>query len=46
MRIADNWTDYQLIDTSGGEKLEKWKETVLIRPDPQIIWDTEKSDPL
>ncbi len=46
MRIANNWTDYQLIDTSGGEKLEKWKETVLIRPDPQIIWDTEKSNPL
>lgn len=46
MRVSDNWIDYQLLDTSNGEKLEKWKETVLIRPDPQIIWDTEKVSPL
>ncbi len=46
MRIAESWADYQLIDTSGGEKLEKWKDISLIRPDPQIIWNTEKNNPL
>ena len=40
MRIAESWADYQLIDTSNGEKLEKWKDISLIRPDPQIIWNT------
>ncbi len=39
MRIAENWRDYRLIDTSHGERLEKWGDIVLIRPDPQIIWD-------
>lgn len=38
MRIADNWQDYCLIDTSDGERLEKWGNISLIRPDPQIIW--------
>jgi len=38
--------EYTLLDTSGGEKLERWGERVLIRPDPQIIWDTPKSHPL
>ena len=42
MRIADNWQDYELIDTSSGEKLERWGEVRLIRPDPQIIWKTPK----
>lgn len=46
MRIANSWADYQLIDTSGGEKLEQWKNISLIRPDPQIIWDTERQNPL
>lgn len=46
MRTAKNWKDYQIIDTSSGEKLEKWADTVFIRPDPQIIWDTEKTNPL
>ena len=46
MRIAKSWADYQLIDASGGEKLEKWKDITLIRPDPQIIWNTEKKNPL
>ncbi len=36
--IADQWQDYQLIDTGGGLKLERWGEVVLVRPDPQIIW--------
>lgn len=42
MRIADNWQDYELIDTSSGEKLERWGKVRLIRPDPQIIWKTPK----
>lgn len=45
MRAA-NWKDYELIDTSGGERLERWGNVILIRPDPQIIWDTPKSNPL
>ena len=43
---ADKWTDYELIDCSRGEKLERWGKVVLIRPDPQIIWDTPRKDPL
>ncbi|MCL1823336.1 MAG: class I SAM-dependent methyltransferase [Oscillospiraceae bacterium] len=47
MRIANNWRDYELIDASGGERLERWGEVVLIRPDPQIIWQTSVPlDPL
>lgn len=42
MWIADKWKDYQVLDTSGGEKLERWGEYILIRPDPQVIWMTEK----
>ena len=38
MWIADKWTDYELLDSSDGERLEKWGKYVLIRPDPQIIW--------
>ncbi len=44
MRVADGWQDYEIIDTSGGEKLERWGKTLLIRPDPQIIWNTPKGD--
>lgn len=40
MRTAENWKDYQLIDCSDSEKLEKWGNITLIRPDPQIIWKT------
>lgn len=43
MRIAKHWQDYCLIDTSKGERLERWGNVTLIRPDPQIIW--ECSDP-
>lgn len=39
MRIADSWQDYCLIDTANGERLERWGNITLIRPDPQIIWD-------
>ena len=46
MWIADNWKDYEVIDTSKGEKLERWGEYILLRPDPQVIWDTEKKHPL
>ena len=45
MRTA-NWKDYELIDTSAGERLERWGNVILIRPDPQIIWDTPKSNPM
>lgn len=45
MRIA-NWKDYELIDTSAGERLERWGNVILIRPDPQIIWNTPKNNPL
>lgn len=43
MRTAA-WQDYELIDASAGERLERWGEILLIRPDPQIIWNTEKKD--
>lgn len=46
MRIADKWRDYELIDCSSGERLERWGNIVLIRPDPQVIWKTEKKNPL
>lgn len=42
MWIADNWKDYEVIDCSDGEKLECWGDYLLIRPDPQVIWDTAK----
>ena len=41
MRTADKWKDYELIDASGGERLERWGEIILIRPDPQVIWNTD-----
>jgi 23S rRNA (cytosine1962-C5)-methyltransferase len=42
MFFAKDWTDYELLDTGGGEKLERWGTYVLRRPDPQIIWPLEK----
>ncbi len=42
MWIADGWKDYEVIDTSSGEKLERWGDYMLVRPDPQVIWDTDK----
>lgn len=44
MWIADRWKDYEVIDTSSGEKLERWGDYTLVRPDPQVIWNTPKSD--
>ena len=46
MWIAENWKDYTVIDTSDGEKLERWGKYTLVRPDPQVIWKTEKKNPL
>ena len=43
MWIAQNWKDYEVIDTSCGEKLERWGDYLLVRPDPQVIWDTPKT---
>ncbi|WP_026662984.1 class I SAM-dependent methyltransferase [Butyrivibrio proteoclasticus] len=42
MWLADGWKDYEVIDTSSGEKLERWGDYMLVRPDPQVIWNTEK----
>ena len=42
MFIAQNWIDYEVIDTSNGEKLERWGDFYLVRPDPQVIWNTPK----
>ncbi len=44
MWVADKWKDYECIDTANGEKLERWGNIILCRPDPQVIWD-EKADP-
>lgn len=41
MRPADSWKDYELLDATGGNRLERWGETILIRPDPQVVWKTE-----
>ena len=46
MRAAVHWKDYELPDASSGERLERWGEILLIRPDPQILWDTPRTDPL
>lgn len=44
MRVADKWQDYELIDSSFGERLERWGNITLIRPDPQVIWKTERQN--
>lgn len=46
MRVSSCWADFELIDTSDGERLERWGDVILVRPDPQIIWDTPKRHPL
>lgn len=45
MWLAGNWKDYEVIDTSCGEKLERWGKYILERPDPQVIWNTPKAVP-
>lgn len=42
MWAADQWKDYEVLDTSSGEKLERWGDYFLVRPDPQVLWDTPK----
>lgn len=44
MWLADQWKDYEVIDCSKGEKLERWGDYLLVRPDPQVIWDTPKKE--
>ena len=46
MWIADNWKDYELIDASNGERLERWGQHILVRPDPQVIWKTPRTSPV
>ena len=46
MRIADGWKDFEILDASGGERLERWGKYILVRPDPQVIWNTPKTNPL
>ena len=45
MRAAAEWKDYELLDASSGERLERWGDILLIRPDPQVIWQTPRKDP-
>lgn len=45
MWIANNWKDYEVIDCSKGEKLERWGKYLLIRPDPQVLWDMPRENP-
>jgi len=45
MWIAESWRDYELLDCGGGEKLERWATQLLVRPDPQAIWETDHGDP-
>ena len=44
MRVAEHWKDYELLDCSSGERLERWGSIILVRPDPQVIWKTPKTD--
>ncbi|MEE1321655.1 MAG: class I SAM-dependent methyltransferase [Acutalibacteraceae bacterium] len=46
MRYTKDWKDYELIDCSDGERLERWGDVILVRPDPQVIWKTPKKNPL
>lgn len=43
MWVAKDWKDYEVLDTSKGEKLERWGKYILVRPDPQVIWDTPRN---
>ena len=46
MRYTKDWKDYELLDCSEGERLERWGKVILIRPDPQVIWNTPKEHPM
>ena len=43
--ISDEWKDYEILDTAAGERLERWGKYLLVRPDPQVIWDTPHAHP-
>ncbi len=43
--MSDEWQDYEVLDTSNGERLERWGKHILVRPDPQVIWNTPHTDP-
>jgi 23S rRNA (cytosine1962-C5)-methyltransferase len=45
MWVSNQWTDFELLDCSGGEKLERWGNQLLVRPDPQAIWNTPREHP-
>lgn len=45
MYLADRWKDYQILDATAGEKLERWGRYILLRPDPQVIWNTKRMSP-
>ncbi len=45
MWLAEGWKDYELLDCGSGEKLERWGKYILVRPDPQAIWQTPRTDP-
>lgn len=45
MWIASDWREYEVLDTSDGEKLERWGDMILRRPDPQVVWSTPKNHP-
>lgn len=45
MWIAENWKDYEVLDCSDGEKLERWGSYILVRPDPQVLWKTPRINP-
>ena len=42
MKVANNWKDYEILDMANGEKLERWNNIYLVRPDPQIIWNDKQ----
>ena len=44
--ISDQWKDYEVLDASDGERLERWGKYILVRPDPQVIWSTPHSNPM
>ena len=46
MRPADSWRDYELLDATNHNRLERWGQTLLIRPDPQVIWKNDETSPL
>ncbi len=45
MFTADRWKDYELLDSSDGERLERWGRFILVRPDPQVIWQDARKAP-